>query len=217
MGRTPRQAVTVATDLTVRSARRRPAPGGRKKAATATAPAAAPKTATGRATPDRRPITPRGVLTVAARSLARVVALLAFALCAAVVIRLTLTPSAASMRIAHTNLSPGSSIRLYLDRPSVRAALFQVGGNALVGAPFGVLLPVVSRRLRGPVRTTLAAALAVTLLETLQHFFVPGRSFDVDDIILASAGALVAYLLLGLAVSRRIHPRRPRRSAATER
>ncbi|WP_345695464.1 VanZ family protein [Kitasatospora terrestris] len=154
------------------------------------------------------------MLTVAARSLARVVALLAFALCAAVVIRLTLTPSAASMRIAHTNLSPGTSIRLYLDRPSVRAALFQVGGNALVGAPFGVLLPVVSRRLRGPVRTTLAAALAVTVLETFQHFFVPGRSFDVDDIILASAGALVAYLLIGLAVSRRIHPRRPRRSAA---
>ncbi|WP_198035304.1 VanZ family protein [Streptacidiphilus rugosus] len=155
-----------------------------------------------------------GLFRALLRTLVRSVALLAFAACAAVVIKLTLTPSPGSVGIAHTNLHPGATIRLYLDRPSVREALLQVGGNIVVGVPFGLLLPVVSRRFRGPVRVTLLTALSISVLEGLQHYFVAGRSFDVDDIILAAAGGLVGYVLLGRRLSRRIHPvGRPGRTA----
>ncbi|WP_052442863.1 VanZ family protein [Streptacidiphilus neutrinimicus] len=152
------------------------------------------------------------------RTLVRGTALLAFAACAAVVVKLTLTPSPASAGIAHTNLHPGATIGLYLDQPSVREALLQIGGNIAVGMPFGLLLPVVSRSLRGPVRVTLLTAAFITVIEGLQHYFVEGRSFDVDDIILAAAGALVAYLVAGRPLSGRIHSlRRPGRTAVNTR
>ncbi|MEY9836800.1 VanZ family protein [Streptacidiphilus sp. EB103A] len=140
------------------------------------------------------------------RAVVGTVAMFGLALCAAVIVKLTLTPSPASVGIAHTNLHPGTSIRLYLDRPSVREALLQIGGNILIGVPFGLLLPVITPRARGLLRTVLICSFVVLLLELAQHFFVKGRSFDVDDIILAALGAAIGYLPLGRRLSLRIHP-----------
>jgi VanZ family protein len=140
------------------------------------------------------------------RALVGTVALLGFAVCAAVVVKLTLTPSPASVGIAHTNLRPGTSIRLYLDQPSVREAVLQVGGNILIGVPFGLLLPVISPRARGLLRVVLTTVLVVLVLEVAQHFFVRGRSFDVDDLILAAIGAVIGYVPVGRYLSLRIHP-----------
>ncbi|WP_063770561.1 VanZ family protein [Streptacidiphilus carbonis] len=134
------------------------------------------------------------------------VALLGLAVCAAVIVKLTLTPSPASVGIAHTNLHPGTSIRLYLDQPSVREALLQIGGNILIGVPFGLLLPVITPRARGLLRVVLICSLAVLMLEIAQHFFVEGRSFDIDDVILAALGAALGYLPLGRRFSLRMHP-----------
>lgn len=142
----------------------------------------------------------------AVRAVVATVALVAFAGCVAVVLKLTLTPSPASVGIAHTNLRPGSSIRLYLNQPSVRQAVWQIGGNVLVGVPFGLLLPAFAPRFRGPLRVLVTTAVVITVIESVQHFLVPGRSFDVDDIILALVGALLAYLLLGRRLSRALHP-----------
>lgn len=136
----------------------------------------------------------------------RSLALLLFSLCAVEILRLTLTPSPASVGIAHTNLKPGASIRLYLHYGTLRQQILQLGGNIAIGVPMGFLLPQITPRLRGLIRVVLATVVFIGLLELAQHFFVRGRSFDVDDLILAAAGAVLGYVPLGRMFGLRLHP-----------
>ena len=173
------------------------------------APKAAPKppaspAAKGTAKAGPRRSGPGGLLM---RALAVSFALLCLATCVAVVLELTLRPSPASVGIAHTNLRPGATIRLYLDQPSVREAVLQIGGNILVGVPFGLLLPSVWPRARGLLRVIAITALVILLVELAQRLFVEGRAFDVDDIILAAFGAALGYLPVGRLLARWAHPR----------
>lgn len=127
---------------------------------------------------------------------------------AVVLARLTLSPSPASVSLTHTNLRPGASIRAYTDQPAFRDAVKQIGGNVLLGVPFGVLLPVVWPRARGLVRVTVVTAVVMVLVETAQGLLVEGRAFDIDDVILNTAGAILGYALLGRRLGRAVHPRR---------
>ncbi len=122
----------------------------------------------------------------------------------------TLTPVPDPRGWAVGNTEPGRTLRFYLDRPSVKEAAIAIGGNLLLLAPLGVLPPLVSRRMRGPLRLTLLAALVSLCIETVQGLAVSGRTFDVDDIILNAAGALLAYLFLGRRAARLVHG--PKRS-----
>ncbi|MEV6795410.1 VanZ family protein [Streptomyces sp. NPDC051320] len=122
--------------------------------------------------------------------------------------KVTLQPSAASVDLTHTNLRPGDSIRMYLDQPAFRDTVKQIGGNLLLGVPFGVLLPVLIPKARGPLRVVLVTAVVMLLVEAAQGALVEGRAFDIDDVILNTAGALVGYLLLGRRLGRALHPRR---------
>jgi glycopeptide antibiotics resistance protein len=141
------------------------------------------------------------------RMLAIAFSLLCLGVCVAVVLRLTLTPSPASQDIAHVNLDPGATISLYLHGSSTREAVWEIGGNVLVGVPFGVFLPIISRRLRGLLRLVAITTVVITMVEGVQYVFVVGRSFDVDDIICAAVGAALGYLLAGRWLARRVHPR----------
>jgi hypothetical protein len=161
-------------------------------------PAAAPRPARAPAAQEPR----RGIGRVALQAMA----LLIMAVCAAIVLKLTLTPSPASVGIAHTNLTPGATIKLYLDNAPVREAILQIGGNIVIGGPFGLLLPSISPRFRGLLRVLVTTAFFITLIELTQHFFIEGRSFDVDDIILAVVGAAIGYLPVGRYLSLRVHP-----------
>ncbi|MFE6199983.1 VanZ family protein [Streptomyces sp. NPDC057838] len=134
---------------------------------------------------------------------------------AVVLARLTLQPSPASEALTHTNLRPGDSLRAYLDQPELRDAVKQIGGNILLGIPFGVLVPIVAPRTRGILRVLLLTAVVMLLVEFAQGALVTGRAFDVDDVILNTTGALIGYLLLGRRLSRAVHARKPRRSGAT--
>ncbi|WP_371680554.1 VanZ family protein [Streptomyces sp. NBC_01276] len=122
--------------------------------------------------------------------------------------RVTLEPSAASAGLVHGNVRPGASIRAYLDGAPAREAAEQLGGNLLLGVPFGVLLPVLLPRTRGLLRVAFPTAVVMTLVELIQGALVTGRAFDVDDVILNTGGALLGYLLLGRRASRAVHPRR---------
>jgi len=164
------------------------------KAGARTGPKAGARTRTG----------PGGLLM---RAVAVTFALLCLATCVAVVLELTLRPSPASVGIAHTNLRPGATIRLYLDQQSVREAVLQIGGNILIGVPFGLLLPAIWPRARGLLRVIAITSLVILLVELAQHFFVEGRAFDVDDIILAAFGSALGYLPLGRLLARWAHPR----------
>ncbi|MGZ3102925.1 VanZ family protein [Streptomyces sp. H62] len=129
---------------------------------------------------------------------------------AVVLARLTLNPSPASEALTHTNMHPGRSLRAYLDQPALRDAVKQIGGNILLGVPFGVLVPVVAPRTRGLLRVLLLTAIVMLLVEFAQGALVTGRAFDIDDVILNSTGALIGYLLLGRRMSRAVHARKPR-------
>ncbi|MGW6866990.1 VanZ family protein [Streptomyces sp. NPDC054901] len=122
--------------------------------------------------------------------------------------RVTLEPSAASAALVHSNVHPGASIEAYLEGASVKDAAKQLGGNILLGVPFGVLLPVLLPQARGLLRVALTTAVVMTLVELIQGALVTGRAFDVDDVILNTTGALLGYLFLGRRMGRAVHPRR---------
>ncbi|MFI8091155.1 VanZ family protein [Streptomyces sp. NPDC086080] len=127
---------------------------------------------------------------------------------AVVLARLTLQPSPASEALTHTNLRPGRSLRAYLDQPALRDAVRQIGGNILLGVPFGILAPVVAPRTRGFLRVLVLTAVVMLLVEVAQGLLVTGRAFDIDDVILNTGGALLGYLLVGRRLSRAVHARK---------
>ncbi|WP_370269498.1 VanZ family protein [Streptomyces sp. V4I8] len=142
-----------------------------------------------------------------ARLLAMVCAFAFMVAFAVVLAKLTLQPSPASEALTHTNLHPGRSLRAYLDQPELRDAVRQIGGNVLLGVPFGVLVPVVAPKTRGVLRVLLLTATVMLLVEFAQGALVTGRAFDIDDVILNTSGALIGYLLLGRRLSRAVHAR----------
>ncbi|MCX5401356.1 VanZ family protein [Streptomyces sp. NBC_00102] len=122
-----------------------------------------------------------------------------------VLAKVTLTPSPASAGIAHSNMTPGRSLRQYAEDYTFLAACKQAGGNILLGAPFGVLIPVlVPRRLR-MLRMILLTVVVMVIVELAQGAVVEGRAFDIDDVILNTTGALLGYLFVGRRVSHHYH------------
>nr|WP_235032023.1 VanZ family protein [Actinacidiphila yanglinensis] len=150
----------------------------------------------------------RSVAALAARGLVLAVLVVAMVAFAVALAKVTLVPEPGSDALVHTNLRPGASIRAYLDQPDTRDTIKQIGGNILLGVPFGILLPTLFPRTRGLVRVVVVTALVMLVVETTQGAIVEGRAFDIDDVILNTAGALLGYLALGRRLGRALHPRR---------
>ncbi|WP_431771732.1 VanZ family protein [Streptomyces cucumeris] len=171
--------------------------------------AEAPAPATETAAAPRRPLLQRDSWQAQA---ARVLVLLLAFVCmvgfAVALAGATLVPSPGSSDLVHTNMRPGASLRAYLDQPAFQDTVKQIGGNVLLGAPFGVLLPMLMPRARGAVRVVLVTGLVMVMVETAQGLIVEGRAFDVDDVILNTSGALLGYVLIGRLLGRALHPRR---------
>jgi VanZ like family len=138
---------------------------------------------------------------VALRALAVAAAVIALGLFSYWAYRVTLTP-VQDQGQATGNTQPGRTLRFYLDRPSVKEALVQIGGNLALLAPLGLLLPVIFTQLRSVVRITAAAAVISLVIEASQGALIAGRAFDTDDVILNTTGVLLAYLLAGRRVAR---------------
>jgi hypothetical protein len=101
--------------------------------------------------------------------------------------------------VAPANLQPFATIRADLDEGSLEA-LGRLGRGLARLAPLGVLLPLASGHLDRPLavvcaRTAGAGALISSATVLLQSW-VPGRSVNVDAVLLNSAGAGLACLLL---------------------
>lgn len=158
----------------------------------------------------RTPRSERNPLRFAARLLAMLCAFALMVAFAVVLAKLTLQPSPASEALTHTNLRPGRSLRAYLDQPELRDAVRQIGGNLLLGVPFGILVPVLAPHTRGVLRVLLLTATVMLLVEFAQGALVTGRAFDIDDVILNTTGALIGYVLLGRRLSRAVHAKEHR-------
>ncbi|MFF4341811.1 VanZ family protein [Kitasatospora sp. NPDC001540] len=148
-----------------------------------------------------------GPLSVAVRLLVLLAGLVLTVVFAVGLARATLVPVPGARDLVHPNYHLGASIRGYLDQPAVRAAVQQVGGNVLLGVPFGVLLPVLFPRLRSVLAATALTALVMVTVEAAQGLLVEGRAFDVDDVLLNTLGALLGHLVLGRRIGRALYER----------
>ena len=98
------------------------------------------------------------------------------------------------------NLQPFQEIRrfaVYWKNVGFWAAFLNLGGNVLGFMPFGILLPVLSDRLRRPVSVILLGFAMSLMVETIQLVTRVGI-FDVDDLILNTLGAGIGYLLFAV-------------------
>ncbi|MEV0195546.1 VanZ family protein [Nonomuraea sp. NPDC050691] len=75
------------------------------------------------------------------------------------------------------------------------AVLTQVGGNLLVFAALGALLPVRSSRFASAARVAAVAAAASLTVEVFQYLLRLGRYSSVDDVLVNTAGAVLAALV----------------------
>lgn len=106
-------------------------------------------------------------------------------------------PEAAAGAGASDNYTPFAEINRSLADGSLRS-LAQVVGNALLFVPFGILVPLSFPRL-SIVTAVLAAAAASAAVELFQLTHLAGRMFDIDDVMLNVAGALLGGLLVATA------------------
>ncbi|MFC4118656.1 VanZ family protein [Nonomuraea zeae] len=75
------------------------------------------------------------------------------------------------------------------------AVLVQVGGNLLVFAALGALLPVRSGAMSSVARVAALSAAFSVLVEVLQYALRLGRFSSVDDVLLNTTGAVIAALI----------------------
>lgn len=96
---------------------------------------------------------------------------------------------------ARANLKPFSTIRLFSsNRVSAEYSYKNIGGNIVGFIPIGILLPLLLRFWRRFGWHTLTVFLLSLSFEMTQLYTGIGV-FDVDDLILNTAGGIIGYLL----------------------
>ncbi|MFR3727915.1 VanZ family protein [Lacrimispora sp.] len=108
------------------------------------------------------------------------------------------------------NLVPLKEIRrfiVYRKVVGLESFLLNIVGNIAGFMPFGFFLPVISRRSRRFFNTVLLSFLFSLTIETIQLVFKVG-SFDVDDMILNTAGGILGYILYKIVQHIRVRRKR---------
>ncbi|MEH7223989.1 VanZ family protein [Bacillus sp. JJ1566] len=96
------------------------------------------------------------------------------------------------------NLTPFSTIKnyfTYYDHFPFYIWIINIAGNIGVFIPFGIVLPILFPKLSHFFLFLFAFVIGIFSLEVLQLFSKLG-SFDVDDIILNTVGAVIGFILL---------------------
>jgi len=96
------------------------------------------------------------------------------------------------------NFTPFSTIKnyfTYYDHFPFHIWIINIAGNIGVFIPFGIVLPILFPTLSNFFLFIFAFVIGITSLEVLQLFSMLG-SFDVDDIILNTVGAVIGFILL---------------------
>ncbi|MDO5403561.1 MAG: VanZ family protein [Eubacteriales bacterium] len=95
------------------------------------------------------------------------------------------------------NLYPFKEIMRFVNNEDILgmgAVLANVLGNVVAFAPFGFCLPMVTDHRMKFIRVTILSAGLSLMIELVQLVSMVG-SFDVDDIILNTAGGIAGYIL----------------------
>ncbi len=91
---------------------------------------------------------------------------------------------------------------VYRRQIGFRHVFLNLAGNILIFMPFGFLLPIMSRKLRGFFRVVLLGLALSFAVECIQYFSNTG-SFDVDDLLLNTIGTALGFLVIALVWNRR--------------
>ncbi|RYY93772.1 MAG: hypothetical protein EOO11_19155 [Chitinophagaceae bacterium] len=103
----------------------------------------------------------------------------------------------------YANYVPGRTLLYYVTlQENPGTGLRNVGGNLLGFLPFGLLLPLVAPRFRQAGRLAAAALALSTSFEGFQLLTGVG-AFDVDDLMLNGAGAVLGFFALEWGCGRR--------------
>ena len=95
----------------------------------------------------------------------------------------------------HYNLMPFSEIRRYIvhyDVIGFKGFMLNIVGNVAAFIPFGFCIPLLRISYRGFLNVLLDGVLFTVCIETVQLILKVG-SFDVDDMILNTLGAVIGY------------------------
>jgi glycopeptide antibiotics resistance protein len=94
---------------------------------------------------------------------------------------------------ANPNFEPLKTIKSQFASLGGRYANWNILANTVCFMPFGFLLPLITKQPRGVVFVAFAGCLFSACIETAQYVFKLGL-FDVDDIILNTAGVILGYI-----------------------
>ncbi|MFT4416166.1 VanZ family protein [Fredinandcohnia humi] len=96
------------------------------------------------------------------------------------------------------NITPFSTIKnyfTYYDHFPIDIWLINIAGNIGVFIPFGILLPMLFPKLRNIFLFTFTFVVCISIVEGLQLLSKLG-SFDVDDILLNTVGAIIGLFFM---------------------
>lgn len=105
-----------------------------------------------------------------------------------------LTPGACTIPEGCTNLVPLRDLRTLMEGPW-EVLVVQVGGNLLVFAALGALLPIRSARLARLTAVAAVAAAASLTVEVLQYVLALHRVSSIDDVLVNVTGAVLAAIM----------------------
>jgi glycopeptide antibiotics resistance protein len=107
-----------------------------------------------------------------------------------------------------TNLVPLLTVAQLVRRSSSYQAVRQIGGNVGLLLPLGAVLPILVVRLRRLGTFALTALAATLAIEVVQYMATGAgfmsRAFDIDDVLLNVAGALIGYCIWWALSGRRL-------------
>ena len=99
-----------------------------------------------------------------------------------------------------TNFIPFKEISAYLTnmfRGSFRYSVVNIFGNLIAFSPMGFFLPVLFKKLRKFIPFIIVTVGIIAAVEALQFLLLVGRC-DIDDLMLNSIGAIIAYFIFRL-------------------
>lgn len=95
---------------------------------------------------------------------------------------------------------------IYREQLGIQAMILNIVGNVVAFVPCGFFLPIVSRRAKHWYNTFLLGFLLSLGMEIIQLISKAG-SFDVDDLLLNTIGAVLGFLMYRLVQNMRIRRR----------
>ena len=95
---------------------------------------------------------------------------------------------------AKANLIPFFSV-IYAVNSGHTTAMYLIVLNIIMFVPMGVLLPCVFKK-AAPFFTTALLSLAAALTIEVIQIFLPGRAFDIDDVLFNAIGAVLGLSLI---------------------